>query len=126
MRMLFNDQGLVVNLAEEIDIDDYAILIGGTIVDMVSGRPSDRHQALINGEWEIPKDAIHAENVVAENQWRDLQMPKAQQNVTAIEYGEEGVPGTAQQWQKYWLALRKWTDSNPDFPDSSKRPVAPT
>lgn len=58
--------------------------------------------------------------------WRDIEMPKAQQNVTAIEYGEEDIPGTAKQWQKYWLALRKWTADNPDFPDSSKRPVAPT
>lgn len=61
-----------------------------------------------------------------ENQWREEQMPIAQQSVTAIEYGAEDIPGTAQQWQKYWLALRKWTDTNPDFPDSSKRPVAPS
>ncbi|WP_447892311.1 hypothetical protein [Pseudomonas marginalis] len=61
-----------------------------------------------------------------ESTWRDTEMPKAQQNVTAIEYGDEDIPGTAQQWQKYWLALRKWTADNPDFPDSSKRPVAPT
>lgn len=64
--------------------------------------------------------------VAAENSWRDLEMPRAQQNVTAIEYGEEGIPGTAQQWQKYWLALRKWSETNPDFPNSSKRPVAPS
>lgn len=61
-----------------------------------------------------------------EAEWRESEMPKAQQNVTAIEYGEEDIPGTAQQWQKYWLALRKWTADNPDFPDSSKRPVAPS
>ncbi|SFV12808.1 hypothetical protein [Pseudomonas sp. OV546] len=64
--------------------------------------------------------------VATESAWRDLEMPKAQQNVTAIEYGEEDIPGTAQQWQKYWLALRKWSEINPDFPDSSKRPVAPS
>lgn len=61
-----------------------------------------------------------------ESAWRDAEMPAAQQNVTAIEYGEEGIPGTAQDWRKYWLALRKWSDTNPDFPDSSKRPVAPS
>ncbi|MGB4484679.1 MAG: hypothetical protein WBI95_04075 [Pseudomonas veronii] len=58
--------------------------------------------------------------------WRASEMPRAQQNVTAIEYGEEDIPGTTQQWQKYWLALRKWTADNADFPDSTKRPVAPT
>ncbi|ONH51001.1 hypothetical protein SAMN04490182_2097 [Pseudomonas cedrina] len=126
MRMLFNPDGFVVNLADEIDIDEYAVFIGGTIVEMVSERPSDRHQALISGEWQIPMDVVNAENAFTENEWRDSQMPKAQQNVTAIEYGEEGIPGTAQQWQKYWLALRKWTADNPDFPDSTKRPIAPS
>ena len=57
--------------------------------------------------------------------WRDQQMPIVRNNVTAIEYGEAGILGTAQQWRSYWLALRKWTDANPDFPDSAKRPVAP-
>lgn len=70
---------------------------------------------------ESPSQAINREN-----EWRDYEMPRAQQNITAIEYGEEEIAGTAQQWQKYWLALRKWTADNPDFPDSSKRPVAPT
>lgn len=69
---------------------------------------------------ESPSKAINREN-----DWRKSEMPKAQQNVTAIEYGEDDITGTAQQWQKYWLALRKWTDANPDFPDISKRPVAP-
>lgn len=63
--------------------------------------------------------------VAAETTWRDEQMPLAQQNVTAIEYGEDGIVGTAQDWRSYWLALRKWTDANPDFPDPVKRPVAP-
>ena len=125
MRMLFNDQGVVVNLADEIDIDQYALLMNGTIVQMISDRPSDRHQALMTGEWEVPRDVIYAENILTENQWRDSQMPMAQQNVTAIEYGEEGIPGTAQQWQKYWLALRKWTADNPDFPKKESRPIKP-
>ena len=60
-----------------------------------------------------------------ENQWREEQMPRAKDTVTAIEYGEQGILGTAQQWQMYWRELRKWTDTNPDFPDSSKRPVQP-
>lgn len=61
-----------------------------------------------------------------EDQWRETEMPIAQQNVTAIEYGEGDIPGTTQEWQKYWLALRKWTNTNPSYPDSSKRPLAPT
>lgn len=58
-----------------------------------------------------------------ELEWRNSEMPRAQQNVTAIEYGE---PGDAQAWKTYWLALRKWTEENPDFPDATKRPKAPS
>lgn len=62
---------------------------------------------------------------MVEAAWREEQMPLAQQTVTALTYGEEGIPGTIPEWQKYWLALRKWTEGNPDFPDETKRPPAP-
>ncbi|WP_454843486.1 hypothetical protein [Pseudomonas gorinensis] len=61
-----------------------------------------------------------------ESKWRDEQMLTAQQNVTAIDFGSKNVPGSAQEWKDYWLGLLGWTADNPDFPDSSKRPVAPT
>jgi len=73
----------------------------------------------------IPEPTSQELQAPIEAAWRATEMPRAQQNVTAIEYGEEDIPGTTQQWQRYWLALRKWTAENPDFPDSSKRPVAP-
>ena len=77
--------------------------------------------------WLFPGWSESPSRLVAdENAWREEEMPTALQNVTALDFGEEDIPGTAQQWQKYWLALRKWTPGNPDFPDSSKRPVAPT
>ncbi len=96
------------------------ILMSGPRPDSVD------YTAQSDGTWSITQETLKAKQAPIENAWRDSEMPKAQQNVTAIEYGEEGIPGTAQQWQKYWLALRKWTDANPDFPDSTKRPVAPT
>lgn len=61
-----------------------------------------------------------------EGEWRDSEMPIAQQNVTAFEYGEKDIPGTVEQWKAYWLALRKWTVDNPDFPNSEQRPVRPS
>ncbi|MGX4728077.1 hypothetical protein [Pseudomonas corrugata] len=76
--------------------------------------------------WQFPGWSESVSAVVnREVEWRDAEMPKAQQNVTAIEYGEEGIPGTAAQWKVYWLSLRKWTEANPDFPDATKRPVRP-
>lgn len=68
-----------------------------------------------------------AEELAAiEAQWRADQMPLALETVTAFQMGEEDIPGTEQLWKEYWLALRKWTADNPDFPDSTRRPVAPT
>jgi len=64
--------------------------------------------------------------IATENTWREEQMPLAQQTVTALTYGEEGIHGTVAEWQKYWLALRKWTEANLDFPDINKRPIAPS
>ena len=115
----------------------------GSTVGELNGQPYNFHPLVTPEQWlwfqdqldqglleEIPRppdpEPTPMDPAVLENAWRESEMPKAQQNVTAIEYGEEDVPGTAQQWQKYWLALRKWTADNPDFPDSSKRPVAPT
>lgn len=96
-------------------------------IEMSGLRPdSTDYTAQHDGTWAITTETLKAKLAPGEIVWRDSEMPKAQQNVTAIEYGEEDIPGTAQQWQKYWLALRKWTADNPDFPDSSKRPVAPS
>ena len=94
---------------------------------MASTRPEGEdtldYTAQPDGTWAITQETLNAKLIPIETSWRDAQMPIAQQNVTAIEYGE---PGDAQAWKSYWLALRKWTADNPDFPDSSKRPVAPT
>lgn len=84
------------------------------------------YTAQADGTWKITRETLNAKLAPIENAWREIEMPIAQQNVTAIQYGDEGIPGTAQEWQKYWLALRKWNETNPDFPDISKRPIAPS
>lgn len=107
--------------------------IGGECPDgfivMHAPRPDDKdsteYTAQANGTWAITQETVDAKLAPIENEWRDQQMPIARNNVTAIQFGDEGVPGTEQQWKDYWLALRKWTTDNPDFPDSTKRPVAP-
>jgi len=111
--LITSDDGSVTAVAEGVDIFEYAKEIGGTVVRRYQYVPP-------------PHVPSVEEQEATESAWRQAEMPRAQQNVTAIEYGEEDIPGTAQQWQKYWLSLRKWTTDNPDFPDSAKRPVAPT
>lgn len=61
----------------------------------------------------------------AEDGWRDQEMPIAYKNILAIQFGETDILGSESDWKNYWLALRKWTADNPDFPDSTKRPKAP-
>ena len=58
--------------------------------------------------------------------WRATQMPIARDNVTAIEFGDDSIPGTAEDWKAYWLALRAWVDGTEGYPDSTHRPVEPT
>ena len=109
--LIVGDDGSLTSVAEGIDINGLVKIIGGTVMRLDEYVPP-------------PYVPTTQELSEIESTWREVEMPRAQQNVTAIEYGEKDIPGTAQQWQKYWLALRKWTDTNPDFPDSSKRPVA--
>ncbi|WP_156882748.1 hypothetical protein [Pseudomonas sp. CF161] len=58
--------------------------------------------------------------------WRAAEMPIARENVTAIEFGDDSIPGTAAQWKAYWLALRAWTEGAEGYPDATHRPVQPT
>lgn len=115
----------------------------GSAVGTYNGLPYNFHPTETPEQWlwflseledgnlrEIPKPPEPlpepTDPALVENQWREAEMVIAKSNVTAIEYGEEGIPGTEQDWKAYWLALRKWTqDANPDFPDSTKRPKAP-
>lgn len=60
-----------------------------------------------------------------ESEWRATQMPIARENVIAIEFGDESIPGTAVDWKAYWLALRSWVDGAEGYPDSANRPVSP-
>lgn len=99
-------------------------------VEMLGPRPDDENSldytAQPDGTWAVSEETVRAKQAEVESVWREQQMPVAQQNVTALTYGADDIPGSEEGWQKYWLALRKWTGTNPDFPDSAKRPVAPS
>ena len=108
--------------------------VGGDCPDgfivMNSLRPDDLdapyYVAQEDGEWAVNQEAKQASEGIIENAWRAEQMPLAMEAVTAFQMGEEDISGTEQLWKDYWIALRKWTNTNPDFPDTSKRPIAPS
>ena len=73
-------------------------------------------------EWQAPIEAA----------WRASALAVIARQLEAIEEDEADetppdlLPGTRKQWLKYRGQVSNWNDTNPDFPDSSKRPVAPT
>ena len=102
----------------------------GGWVAMNGPRPdTDTHMysAQADGTWAVTQETLDGVRKEVEDAWRSVEMPLARENRIALaEMGDDSIPGTAKQWQDYWLALRDWKDSNPDFPDMSKRPIRPS
>lgn len=57
-----------------------------------------------------------------ERAWRNAELSRADIELNKVQDGM-GV-GTVTAWRDYRCALRRWPESH-DFPDSTKRPVAP-
>ena len=74
---------------------------------------------------EGPPPEAPAYDELAEQSWRADEMATAMENVTAIDYGDESIPGTAGDWKAYWLALRAWKDGAAGYPQVDLRPVRP-
>lgn len=62
-----------------------------------------------------------------EDQWREEQMSRIAKQLLMIEdENPKAEPGTARQWRQYRISVMDWVEGeNPDFPDETKRPVAP-
>jgi len=96
---------------------------------MVGPRPdgefSSLYVALEDGTWGVSETLRWGKLALIEDAWRAIEMPIARENVTAIEFGDDQIPGTAADWKAYWLALRAWTESAEGYPDSTHRPLKP-
>lgn len=108
---ILTKDGYLCKVADGVDIHAYAEEIGGTVIDEDDYTPP-------------PPSQRELEQV--ELIWRDQQLVIALESATSIDFGDETIQGTSAEWKAYWLALRKWAPGNADFPDVSKRPVAPT
>jgi hypothetical protein len=68
----------------------------------------------------------------AELAWRAAELALISRQLEAIEEDEADetpadlLPGTRKQWLGHRGRVTAWVATNPDFPDSSKRPIAPT
>jgi hypothetical protein len=97
-------------------------------IEMSGPRPeSTDFTAQSNGTWLISQETVKAKLVLAENEWVETQMGEiAEQLLMLDDEDPSAKQGTARQWRDYRIELRKWTGENPDFPDSGKRPLAPS
>lgn len=126
MIVVFDSEGRYMALAEGIDPVEYAELIGGTPVSMVGEQPTDLHEPRIDGSWHIPDETVYANSAAVEASWRTSEMAVIAEQLLMLEDGDpNALPGTVEDWRAYRIALRKWSSDNLDFPDSTKRPVAP-
>lgn len=67
-----------------------------------------------------------------EEEWRTATLSLISRQLEAIEEDEADetppdlLPGARKQWLKYRGQVSNWNETIADFPDSTKRPVAPT
>lgn len=117
------------NLQVSDDTDGAFVPEDGMIV-MQHPRPEGDdtllYTAQADGTWAITEETLRAVAAKIEGDWRASEMPVARENVIAIEFGDNSVPGTSAQWKAYWLALRAWLEGAEGYPDSTRRPLKPT
>ncbi len=72
--------------------------------------------------FKIDNNKLQEKQASAEREWRNSEIAQADIELLKVQDGV-GV-GTEAAWREYRCALRDWP-TNPNFPDSTKRPVAP-
>lgn len=107
--------------ASPSSVDDLVMLPDGVM-------PEYADQTWLFPGWsESPSKALQAETV-----WRIEALAVIARQLQAIEEDEAGAtpkdvrPGTKLQWLRFRGDVSNWNETNPGFPDSSKRPVQPT
>lgn len=59
-----------------------------------------------------------------ERSWRDVELIRADIELNKVQDSDPKSKGSVSAWREYRKALRAWPEHQ-DFPDKSKRPVAP-
>lgn len=88
-----------------------------------------------NGIGEIPEwlsktlpppspEEILEQQIQEERVWRNAELSRADIELNKVQDSDPNAVGIVGDWRTYRKELRAWPES-PDFPDSTKRPVAP-
>lgn len=72
--------------------------------------------------FKIDNDKLKEKQAAAEREWRDAEIARSDIELLKVQDGM-GI-GTVTAWREYRCSLRDWP-IHADFPDSTKRPVAP-
>lgn len=70
----------------------------------------------------VNQELLTQKLVEEERTWRNIELERADVELNKVQDGM-GI-GTVTQWRAYRCELRDWPE-HPDFPDSTKRPIAP-
>lgn len=105
-------------------------------IEMQAERPQTEdsmdYTAQADGTWAITSETLQAKLVPVELEWRAASLAMIARQLEALEEVEDGFPptdlktGTRAQWRQFRGLVSNWNEANGDFPDSSKRPVAPS
>lgn len=104
-------------------------------IEMQSERPNDEssldYTSQSDGTWGVTEETLRAKLVPIELEWRAATLGMIARQLEALEEVEDGFPpadlkaGTRAQWRQFRGLVSNWSESSEEFPDSSKRPVAP-
>lgn len=72
--------------------------------------------------FKIDQSKLQEKKAADEREWRNSEIARSDIELLKVQDGM-GV-GTVTAWREYRCSLRDWPES-PNFPDSTKRPVAP-
>lgn len=117
--ILLEADGSFTTVAEGVDIHDFAKEWGGVVV---------RRDEYVSPPYVPTLEAL----AQAEVAWGAATLNVIARQLEAIEEDEADVtppdilPGTRKQWLKYRGQVSNWNETNADFPEITKRPVAPT
>lgn len=87
--------------------------------------PEGYTRGFSNGKVSWIKVIKSEENLASEERyWRNRELNRSDIELNKVQDSDSNAKGSVADWRSYRKALRSWPESS-DFPDSTKRPVAP-
>ena len=93
--------------------------------ELIEGQSNGKVIVVKDNEVTLQDDEPTEEDkAIVERLWRDAELARADIELYKVQDSDPKAVGTVAGWREYRKALRAWPEHK-DFPDTSKRPVAP-